>query len=336
MRSFRFNPDSVKTSAHVSPEKKSHFARLDKGFSTFVRQSSVRKAGVSDFMLTSYDKITKTEKQISMSNNQRIANNSSVQKGLMHSQGNYSTSTSKILRPTKFTKSFKQGSKKELLTLEVNTPRSKAVKADKLAKSEVYHKQPTKGTSSPKSIKAKLISSTRMMSDSLCQAKSESVVKSKGGPLVTNMIKLMDLSESQFISPSYQDHLQGAIVSSFTELHSPTNKKDAPGNSSQSPLTRGGQRPVKLKSKFNRPMIIQNMEEDWKQLGSGSSLDKNKARKTVPGSRLDLDGSHADEKHRDYKLNNMFKMIEFLEKDQNLTFHRLKIRVSSVLPATNT
>jgi hypothetical protein len=318
----------VRSSTNGSPEKRSQFARSGIGFSSYSRQKSVRNLGVSEIIANSYEKNARIEKIISASTQNKETTDPHIQRDLMQSQGTLSTSTSKFLRPSKFNNSFKKSSKKELLTLEVNTPRSKVIKGEKTGKSGSFSKPINKGASSPKSIKAKLMSSTRMLPDSLCDAMSSSYIKNKGGSLTTNMIKMMHLSESQKINPTSLDYTTAGNISSFTDLNSPEPGHAGSSNNSGSPVLTKGQRQVKVKSRFNRPIIIQNMEQGWKNLGSGYSLDKGKPKKNTGGSRLDLDGSHADEKHRDYKLNNMFKMIEFLEKDQNLTSHRLKIRVS--------
>ena len=59
-----------------------------------------------------------------------------------------------------------------------------------------------------------------------------------------------------------------------------------------------------------------------------------KQKKHGPVSKNDIDGE--DSKTRDYQLNNLFKMIDYFEKDQKLTSDRLAFRVESLLLAKNT
>lgn len=295
--------------------------------SSLIKNSSSKKIILAE-VFNGSNKLSQNEKLITTSFQAKTKMEPLATAGLTCSYGNITNLPSKLSRPTKFCKSFKTSSKADLLTMETNTPKATLSNFMNLETSGNLASPRKNNRLSPKSIKAKLNLSKGFVADRSTQLGKPSRQNKPANGITTDRLFIDDLSDSQMQFMGSQEN-GGYPNSSFTEQ----SRGHIPRDSSvESPL----KEPAKIKlvdrskSKFYRQklsMVELHKPQTHEQTDKETPKQKNKH--FVPGPRLDADGLLVEDKHRDYKLNNMFKMIEFLEKDQNLTSNRLELRVVS-------
>jgi hypothetical protein len=314
-------PDYLKVNLASKKHKEIIPSTEKANLSTMIKHSSTKKLILTE-VFSGSNKISQNEKLITTSFQAKSKADCGATAGLTCSYGNITSMPSKLTRPTKFCKSFKTSSKADLVTMETNTPKATISNFIQLETSDNLMSPRKNNKLSPKSVKSKLNLSKGFVADRSTQ------LGRNGRPnkLVTDRIFIDDLSESQNHQMEGQDNT-GYPNSSYTDFSRGTAARDS---SVESPLKEPNK--IKLvnrsKSKFYRQkisMVELHKTQGNEQTDKGTPKQKNKH--FVPGPRLDADGLLVEDKHRDYKLNNMFKMIEFLEKDQNLTSNRLELRV---------
>lgn len=288
-------------------------------FPHFVKQSSTKKFILSE-VFSGANKTSNTEKLITTSTISNPRLNSLLSLGLTYSYGNVANMPAKLTRPSKFCKSFKNSLNSDLFAIETETPKD--------TETNVPEQEPDsprkKNKLSPKSIKSKLNLSKGFIADrkmgQLDRHDSKKFDNRKG----SERLFIDDLSDSQVLIAGSNENT-GYHSISYIDMKEVSSGNAMKDKSTLSPLKK--RKKIKLVDRSKSRVVRHKFSpgDAPKVTVKGTSNVRN--RHFAPGKKADPDGLVHEDKHRDYKLNNLFKMMEFLEKDQNLSSNRLELRV---------
>jgi hypothetical protein len=316
-------PDYLKVNL-PSKKPKEPGASTDKtGFSHLIKQSSTKKLVLTE-VFSSSTKVGGNERLITTSTQAKTKPEHFVSGGITYSYGNIANAPTTFARPTKFCKSFKKSSKTDLLVLENTTP--KASSPELGLEEGVAHSTTSMKPQklSPKSVKSKFNLSKGFVADRSMHSSETGLLSKPKCRIATERLFIDEI-------PGHH-HSQDGASTSYTDVKERSRGHLLKDTSIESPLKDHPK--IKMvdrsKSKFyyHKLSLVESQKTSGTEV-TDKGTPKQKNKHFVPGSRLDHEGITGEDKHRDYKLNNMFKMIEFLEKDQNLTSNRLELRVKS-------